>query len=420
MKSKINILATLCALLFSCVAGLGQNVQAPNSSANLIPLRRLDPSGATDGNIPTWNAANQNEDGSLGRWVTGTGTPFTRTLLSAPDATSAQNILGITSGTNSGTYVTLYATTNFITNEFVTVQVVTNQYVSVSYVTNQTVVTNNVSYSYTTNEYVTTSYITNLNYTIAKGGTLTITNVTISSGGGLTNLNLSANALVVTDPNKQEISLANGAGVLTNSASGPPSYSATLPASLMGSMVRTIDIPMGAWFTNNCGNGADVSTASMLTLTNSGDTPVFTVSATSTNEIRTRYSLPRDWDINSVQLHTFWACTGTNSASASKTNFVVKYDAAAVGAGDRLDSLSFGTAVYWTNNCNPFPYEQGTEGITSGLTVGNTPAAGKGIVWRIQVLGNASGTSETNSSLYLAHFTVEYRRTPSNTFATPQ
>jgi hypothetical protein len=163
-----------------------------------------------------------------------------------------------------------------------------------------------------------------------------------------------------------------------------------------------------------------VTMASMLTLTNSGDTPVFTVSATSTNEIRTRFSLPRDWDAGTVQIHTFWACTGTNSASAGKTNIVVHYDAAAVGPADRLDSLTFGTAVFWTNNVNPFPYEQGTEGITSALTVGNTPAAGKGIIWRIQVCGNAAGTTETNSSLYLSHFTVEYRSQPSNAFATPQ
>ncbi len=185
-------------------------------------------------------------------------------------------------------------------------------------------------------------------------------------------------------------------------------------------IVSTIDIPVGAWSTNNCGNGADVTPASMVTLTNSGDTAVFTVSSTTTNELRTRFSLPVDWDGGTVQIHTFWACSGTNSASASKTNFVVSYAAAAVGPGDRLDNLTFGTPVAWTNNCNPFPYEQGTEGVTSALTVGNSPTARKGIVWRIQVLGNASGSTETNSSLYLAQFTVELKRNTWNAFTTPQ
>lgn len=190
---------------------------------------------------------------------------------------------------------------------------------------------------------------------------------------------------------------------------------------LGGPFVRTIDIPMGAWFTNNCGNGADVSVASMVTLTNSGDTPVFTVNATTTNEIRTRFSLPKDADFTSpIQIHTFWACTGTNSASQSKTNFVVQNDAAAVGPADRLDNLTFGSALYWTNNVSPFPWEQGTEGITSTLTIGNTPATGKGIIWRVRVLGNAAGTTITNVSLFLAHYTIEYRSIPTNSFATPQ
>lgn len=275
-----------------------------------------------------------------------------------------------------------------------------------------------------------------------SGGTVTSVNVAgaqglTSSGGPVTGsgtITVGASGTIATNGMSVGLTLSNGlavvngitnkdfttAGVVTNGTDGKFGTSATLPASLVGPYVSSIDIPMGAWFTNNCGDGASVSTASMLTLTNSGDTPVFTVSATSTNEIRTRFSMPRDWDGNSVQLHTFWACTGTNNASASKTNFVVKYDAAAVGPADRLDSLTFGSAVFWTNNCNAFPYKQGSEGITSGLTVGNSPGAGKGIVWRIQVLGNHSASTETNSSLYLAGFTVEYRAQPANSFSSTQ
>lgn len=174
--------------------------------------------------------------------------------------------------------------------------------------------------------------------------------------------------------------------------------------------VASLDIPMGAWFTNNCGNGADVTAANATSATNAGDGFIFATGST-TNQARTRIALPYGWNAGTIQVGTFWLCTGTNNAAAAKTNFVVQYKAAAVGPADRLDSLTFGSALFMTNNCNPFPYEQGTKAVSNPITVGNSPAANKGIVLDIEVCGNAAGTTETNSSLILADVQVYYQTT---------
>lgn len=47
------------------------DVQTPSAQSNLVPLRRLDQSGATNGQTMTWNASFVNEDNSLGRWTPG-------------------------------------------------------------------------------------------------------------------------------------------------------------------------------------------------------------------------------------------------------------------------------------------------------------------------------------------------------------
>jgi len=184
------------------------------------------------------------------------------------------------------------------------------------------------------------------------------------------------------------------------------------PAITNLTIISSVDVPMGAWFTNGLESvAATITPASVASITNMGDGMVLSHTNGTiaiTNAIRTRFSLPWDWDLGTVKVGIFSVCSGTNSSLA--TNMVYAVRAVALGPGDNLTNVTFGALVRMTNNVGTNAWVQGQEGVTAALTVGNTPAASKGIVWEIQRQGGDGGDTETNVNLFISQVRVYYKR----------
>lgn len=120
--------AAALVLLISVLAPerSGADVQAPFSRANLVPLQRIDQSGAADGQVPTWSAAQ-------GMWVAGQGSGNTN---SAP----VQNFY-VTS--NFVDYITSVSNTSVTINTNVTVN--NNVTISGHTTINDIIITNGVA-----------------------------------------------------------------------------------------------------------------------------------------------------------------------------------------------------------------------------------------------------------------------------------
>ena len=179
------------------------------------------------------------------------------------------------------------------------------------------------------------------------------------------------------------------------------------------SEVTSVTIPMGAWFNTFLDDGAALTAATFFAPTNTADGWAFADSVT--NRIRTRLALPIDWDAGTVEMEIRALCTGTNSSLATNTVWAVR--GAALGELDREDSPTFGTAVSVTNHISTNSYIQGVC-ITLPITVGNTPAATKSILWELQRWGADTGDTMTNSSVTVVETRLFFRRTTSNTFPT--
>lgn len=200
-----------------------------------------------------------------------------------------------------------------------------------------------------------------------------------------------------------------------------------IPASGLGplltniSMVRSVDIPIGAWTTNGVDStiASTITAAQLAAVTNNGDGAIFSHTngtATITNCLRTRFSLPWDWDAGTVEVGLLCVCGATNSSVA--TNMVWAIRAAAISATDNATNLTFGSFVRVTNNIGTNAWVYGQEGITTALTVGNSPSTSKGILWEIQRHGADGGDTETNFPLFLAQVRVYYKTTSLTNFPT--
>lgn len=167
--------------------------------------------------------------------------------------------------------------------------------------------------------------------------------------------------------------------------------------------VASINIPMGAWWSTNI---LDPATFTAATPTNfpTGDSWIMAHGVT--NAINFRGALPWDWNAGTVQIALTCFTMGTNSTST--TNAVFSIRAAAEGGLDNATNISYGTAILVTNCVTPGAWTNSTV-ISGTLTVGNSPAAGKAIVWQIQRLGGHSADTETNT-LAVSDFSIYYGR----------
>jgi len=185
--------------------------------------------------------------------------------------------------------------------------------------------------------------------------------------------------------------------------------------------IRSVDIPLGAWTTNGIDTtiGTTITPASLAAVTNTGDGAIFfhtNGTTLMTNTLRTRFSLPWDWDAGTVKVGLQCVCSSTNGTGA--TNMVWGVRAVAISATDNATNLTFGSIVRVTNNVGTNAWVFGQEGITANLTVGNTPTTAKGILWEVQRQGGDGGDTETNSFLFLAQVRVYYKTASITNFPT--
>lgn len=200
-----------------------------------------------------------------------------------------------------------------------------------------------------------------------------------------------------------------------------------IPASGLGplltniSAVRSVDIPIGAFFTNGIDStvGVTITAAQLASVTNTGDGLWFAhTNGTSavTNAARTLFGLPWDWDAGTVQVQVSSVCTGTNSSVA--TNVVYAIRAVALSGADNLTNITFGSFVRITNNVGTNAWVVGQNSVTAALTVGNTPTSQKSILWEVQRHGGDGGDTETNAVLFLRNFRVYYKTASITNFPT--
>lgn len=203
----------------------------------------------------------------------------------------------------------------------------------------------------------------------------------IGDGSGLTNLATAAGVGWVATNESRAVAITNAGNLLGGNGSGITNVG----------IVTSVTIPMGAWFTNNVANGADLTAASAMSVTNAGDAFCFTDGVT--NVARTRFALPWDWNGSTVQVELRSTSAATNGLLATNSVFAVR--AVAIGNNDRLDNLTFGTPIIMTNKIGTTAYTvQATIGST--LTIGNSPNSTKSILWEIQRLGTHAGDTTTN------------------------
>lgn len=197
------------------------------------------------------------------------------------------------------------------------------------------------------------------------------TNATFS--GTTTNLALTASAGVVTDANKALASVAyTGSGNLMRTRVG---------------VVRSMAVPMGAWFTN----GMTGSLAALTNLTGSGDTYGFDDAVT--NTVRLRLPMPVTWDVGTVKFQFEMASTGNNTSS---TNVVYQLKAGtSLSNAGAEQTVTFGTAITFTNHVSAVSNRM-VICTTGPLTIGNTPAVNAPVIFELTRLTSDAVDVNTN------------------------
>lgn len=209
-------------------------------------------------------------------------------------------------------------------------------------------------------------------------------------------------------------SIANGTGALTNNGAGVLGwFNGFGSGGTTGSNVTSLTVPMGAWFVNNVGDGASLSAASALSLTNTADAWGFTDAVT--NVIRTRLAMPYDWDAQPIKWSFRATCTATNPAP--NTNVVFAVRGALLGMGDSEDNVTWSSLQWVTNGIDKKPYVQ-TVSITKAITPGGTLQPTNSILWEVQRLGAQTGDTATNSIVAILEAQIYYSRTNRTDFPT--
>lgn len=210
-----------------------------------------------------------------------------------------------------------------------------------------------------------------------------VTNLVVN---GQTNSDLTASQTVVTDANKKLASVAyTGSGNFMRTRVG---------------VVRSFDLPMGAWLTNGM-----QSPATPASWTNASDSLTFVDG--STNTARIKFALPINWDAGAIRAQLVIGSTTTNSTTSTNAVFGIKL--ASIGNGEFEDSLTFGTQVTCTNHVHRSPYKT-VWSNTSDITPGNTPAANKPMVLELTRM-TSDATDVNTNTLSLVSLQIFYTET---------
>jgi len=257
----------------------------------------------------------------------------------------------------------------------------------------------------------------------SEGGTYTptldlteINNVTWGDGSQAAitnthNVSTGTDPVIIFDNNLVEIRTGNfrvqaltaSQAVLTDASTNLVSVATTGAGNVMRTrvgVVRSIDVPMGAWLTNGIS-----SPATPGSWTNASDALGFVDAVT--NTARLQVSLPITWGAGTVQWKFVMSSTLTNTTTS--TNVVYGIKGASVANGGTWDSLTFGTQIAFTNHIHRSPYV-GVECVTPAITVGNTPAANKPIVWELTRL-TSDGTDVNTNTVSIVSAQLFYTET---------
>lgn len=208
--------------------------------------------------------------------------------------------------------------------------------------------------------------------------TLYVSNVTAS--GTIT----ATNAVLVTPTATTPSANDNDTSVATT---------AYVQSEMAANVVRSMAIPMGAWFTN----GISGSLAIQTNLTGgSGDTWSFADGVT--NSVRILVPMPVTWDAGTVKFSFDMGSTGNNTSS---TNTVYSLRAASItsNAGD-VATPTWGTSITFTNHISAVSNRLVTC-ITGPLTIGNTPAINKQVLFELTRM-NADATDVNTNNIQVA------------------
>lgn len=275
--------------------------------------------------------------------------------------------------------------------------------------------------------------LTNGNFSLLSGGQYN------GNGGGLTNIpitGITQPGVIVTNGESQAITFSNAVTVVgtftattlnlaTNNSTNlflvglsndyaRLTSSGQLTSTRNGNgwtnipLISTLSIPIGAWSSNNV-TATDMTPASAVTLTNTGDSFIFADSVS--NTIMTRLTMPSDWDGGTVKFSLWVFAAGTNNSTATKSVWSVEGS-----ASTNTTSPTWGTAITVTNTISTNAF-QATEAITRAITIGDSPVARGTTLWRIKRLGAATGDTETNT-LHLADTALHINRNSITNFPT--
>jgi len=153
-------------------------------------------------------------------------------------------------------------------------------------------------------------------------------------------------------------------------------------------LVRSIDVPMGAWFSNNI-----ASPGTPLQFTNAADSWGFADAVT--NTIRLRMAFPTEWNAGVVRAQ--FVMSGILTNNTTSTNVVYGIKAASIPTLTAEDAApTFGTQITFTNHIHRQAFTS-TVCTTGDITVGNTPAANKNILWELTRLTSDATDVNTNT-----------------------
>jgi len=208
-----------------------------------------------------------------------------------------------------------------------------------------------------------------------------MTNIVVTAQ---TNTDLTASTFVVADATKKLTSTGTSANLRATLSDEVGTGAAMFTR--VG-VVRSIDFPLGAWLTNGIS-----SLATPTSFTNASDSLTFVDAVT--NTARIQFALPIAWDAGTVKIQFSMSSTTTNNTS--NTNVVFGVKAATILNGGTWDSLTFGTQITFTNHISKQAFVENTC-VTPLITVGNSPAVNRPIVWELTRLTSDATDVNTNT-----------------------
>lgn len=209
------------------------------------------------------------------------------------------------------------------------------------------------------------------------------------------------NNLIVTNQFQYAASPGNGY-LLVSDANGVGTW--TAPATAVGSYTDEIFIP-ASYMISNITLGATFNTQERWGGSTNRMTDAYLFSDATTNSVGFEYAFPENWNAGTIKAKFWWEST---NAIANQTN-VWSIQATAFSHDDS-QQVAWGTAQTVAS-----PVTAANDLIlsaaTSAITIGNTPAAGDMVTFRVQRLGAHADDAMSSGQSRLRGVWIQYTRT---------